>query len=305
MSATKKQINEELNNQELVQLPAVMPVSTSSVALGTLQASNPAALVSGAAELASQLAIVINRQNLATVIKGKRFVNVEGWTTLATMLGVTAREVCTVELEGVYVATVELVRMSDGACISRASAECGSSDELDKYGKPIWSTRPRYARRSMAQTRATGKACRLAFSWIMSLAGYEVTPAEEMTPIIEAEQVQERPAPTQRKTKTQTQTQTAESVSSTVPEPPAPIDPPEPQRITASQQKLLEAQIRDYGLDRERVKAWLHSAWKVEHFQDLSPKQFETLLKRLETWASQEYAKAEAASALSRNTANF
>jgi hypothetical protein len=67
----------------------------------------------------------------------------------------------------------------------------------------------------------------------------------------------------------------------------------------------LEAQIRDYGLDRERVKAWLHSAWKVEHFQDLSPKQFETLLKRLETWASQEYAKAEAASALSRNTANF
>ncbi|MBK8185727.1 MAG: hypothetical protein IPK63_23660 [Candidatus Competibacteraceae bacterium] len=32
----------------------------------------------------------------------------------------------------------------------------------------------------MAQTRATGKACRLAFSWIMSLAGYEPTPAEEM-----------------------------------------------------------------------------------------------------------------------------
>jgi hypothetical protein len=273
------------------------------VALGTLQASNPAALVSGAAELASQLAIVINRQNLATVIKGKRFVNVEGWTTLATMLGVTAREVNTVELEGVYVATVELVRMSDGACISRASAECGSSDELDKYGKPIWSTRPRYARRSMAQTRATGKACRLAFSWIMSLAGYEVTPAEEMTPIIEAEQVQERPAPAQRKTKTQTQT--AESVSSTVPEPQAPIEPLEPQRITASQQKLLEAQIRDYGLDRDRVKAWLKSAWKVESFSDLSPTQFERLLIKLENWASDSYAKAEADSALSRDAANF
>jgi hypothetical protein len=301
MSTIKRELNEVLDEQALMQLPVVMPVSTSSVALGTLQASNPAALVSGAAELASQLAIVINRQNLATVIKGKRFVNVEGWTTLATMLGVTAREVNTVELEGVYVATVELVRMSDGACISRASAECGSSDELDKYGKPIWSTRPRYARRSMAQTRATGKACRLAFSWIMSLAGYEVTPAEEMTPIIEAEQVQERPAPAQRKPKNQT----AESVSSTVPEPQAPIDSPEPQRITASQHKLLEAQIRDYGLDRERVKAWLHSAWKVEHFQDLSPKQFERLLVQLEKWASQEYAKAEAASALSRDTANF
>lgn len=217
------------------------------------------------------------------------------------MLGVTAREVCTVESEGVYVATVELVRMSDGACISKASAECGSSDELDKYGKPIWSTRPRYARRSMAQTRATGKACRLTFSWIMSLAGYEPTPAEEMTPIIEAEQVQARPAPAQRKTKTQT----AESVSSTVPEPQAPIEPPEPQRITASQRKLLEAQIRDYGLDSERVNAWLKSAWKVESFSDLSPKQFERLLIKLENWASDSYAKAEAASALSRDATNF
>jgi hypothetical protein len=280
MSAIKREINEVLDEQALVQLPVVMPVSTSSVALGTLQASNPAALVAGAAELASQLAIVINRQNLATLIKGKRFVNVEGWTTLAIMLGVTAREVCTVESEGVYVATVELVRMSDGACISKASAECGSPDELDKYGKPIWSTRPRYARRSMAQTRATGKACRLAFSWIMSLAGYEPTPAEEIPLSDEPPQ----PPPI---------------------EPPAPIEPPEPQRITASQQKLLEAQIRDYGLDFDRVKAWLKSAWQVEHFQDLSPKQFERLLIKLENWASDSYAKAEANSALSRDAANF
>lgn len=282
MSAIKRELNEVLDEQAVVQLPAVIPVSSSSVALGTLQASNPAALVSGAAELASQLAIVINRQNLATVIKGKRFVNVEGWTTLATMLGVTAREVCTVEQDGIYTATVELVRMSDQAVISRASAECGSPDELDKYGKPIWSIRPRYARRSMAQTRATGKACRLAFSWIMSLAGYEPTPAEEMIPIVESV-VGEEPVVTV----------------------PAPVTVPESKRITVSQHKLLEAQIRDYALDRERVKAWLHSAWKVEHFQDLSPKQFERLLIKLENWANDSYAKAEAASALSRDAANF
>jgi len=36
----------------------------------------------------------------------------------------------------------------------------------------------------MAITRATGKAFRLAFSWIVVLAGYEATPAEE---IVEAE----------------------------------------------------------------------------------------------------------------------
>jgi hypothetical protein len=132
----------------------------------------------------------------------------------------------------------------------------------------------------MAQTRATGKACRLAFSWIMSLAGYEPTPAEEIP-------LSDEPPP------------------SPPIEPPAPIDPPEPQRITASQQKLLEAQIRDYGLDRDRVKTWLKSAWQVESFADLSPKQFERLLIKLENWASDSYAKAEANSALSRDAANF
>ena len=291
MSAIKRELNDALDNEAFAQLPVVMPVTSSAVALGTLQASNPAALVAGAAELAGQLAIVINRQNLATVIKGKRFVNVEGWTTLATMLGVTAREVSTVEQDGIYTATVELVRMSDQAVISKASAECGSPDELDKHGKPIWSNRPRYARRSMAQTRAVRKACRLAFSWIMSLAGYEVTPAEEMTPIVEAEQAQERSV------STPAQIQTPESVATTVPAPPP--------KITASQHKLLEAQIRDYGLDRERVQTWLKSAWQIEHFQDLSPAQFERLLVKLESWASQEYAQAEAASALSRDTASF
>lgn len=239
------------------QLPAVIPIAPAPVALGTLTAASPSALVQGAAEIAAELAAVIDRQHLATVIQGRKHVNVEGWTTLGTMLGCVAREVETTEHDGVYVAVVELVRMSDGVCVSRASAECGEE-------KP-WNARPRYARRSMAQTRATSKACRLAFSWIMSLAGYEVTPAEEMPPI-EAE--------AQR----------------------APV-PAEPERISASQKKLLEAQIRDYDLGRERVKAWISRAWGVEHFQDLSPSQFERLLTKLDRWAEEEHAKAEAASA--------
>ena len=276
MSAIKRELNEVLDEQALVQLPVVMPVTSSSVALGTLQASSPAALVSGAAEMAHELATVIDKQKLFTVIQGKKFVGVEGWTTLAVMLGCVAREVSTTEQDGIYVAVVELVRMNDGACISRASAECGEE-------KP-WNTRAKYARRSMAQTRATGKACRLAFSWIMSLAGYEVTPAEEMTPIIEAEQVIN---------------------ASVIPKSTVPAPVSEPTHITASQHKLLEAQIRDYGLDSDRVQAWLKSAWKVEGFSDLSPKQFERLLIKLENWASDSYAKAEAASALSRDAVNL
>src|SRR5204863_8422648 len=96
----------------------------------------------------------------------------------------TPHEVSVIEQDGVYVATVELRRMSDGQVIARASAECGAPDELDRQGKPVWSTRPRHARRSMALTRATAKACRLAFSWIVALAGmdFSVVPAEEVPP---------------------------------------------------------------------------------------------------------------------------
>ena len=122
MSAIKRELNEVLDElvldeQVLMQLPVVMPVTSSSVALGTLQASSPAALVSGAAEMAHELATVIDKQKLFTVIQGKKFVGVEGWTTLAVMLGCVAREVSTTEHDGIYVAVVELVRMNDGACI--------------------------------------------------------------------------------------------------------------------------------------------------------------------------------------------
>jgi hypothetical protein len=234
-------------NTELVKVNSDMPELV--VSLGTLQATSPAALVYGAAEMAKELATIIAKQKLFSVIQGKRFVNVEGWTTLATMLGCVAREIETTEHDGVYVAIVELVRMNDGACIGRASAECGEESP--------WSKRAKYARRSMAQTRATSKACRLAFSWIMQLAGYEVTPAEEMQPLVDAV----------------------------------------PLRISARQLKLLEAQIRDYKFTVERVTKWTKTAWQINDLKNLSPEQFEKLLERLEGWAAQEYARQEAISA--------
>ncbi|MCC9002529.1 MAG: hypothetical protein V9G98_11770 [Candidatus Competibacter sp.] len=222
-------------NALAVQDTTIMPiVQQAAVSLGTLQAASAVALVQGAREMAGALADVIERQHLATVIQGRKHVNVEGWTTLAVMLGVVAREVQTVETEGIYTAVVELVRMSDGACISRASAECGD--------EPPWNKRPRYARRSMAQTRATGKACRLAFSWIMALAGYEPTPAEEM---------------------------------------PDAQKPDDDLPITGNQHKMLEARIGELGLNREGVKTWTARRFGIEHFQELNRQQFGELLAQL------------------------
>jgi hypothetical protein len=144
------------------------------VQLGTIQADSPQDIVIRATAMAKTLANIINEQKLFSIISGRKYVRVEGWTTLGAMLGIMPREVSVTELEnGDYEATVELIRGSDGAVIGRASSIV-SMDET------TWSKRPRYARRSMAVTRATGKAYRLGFSWIMKLAGYEPTPAEEM-----------------------------------------------------------------------------------------------------------------------------
>lgn len=160
--------------------PAGSEVVVSAVSLGMIQALNPKALVAQATEVATALGGVIEQQKLFSNIQGKRFVKCEGWTTLAAMLGVTPREVSVTEQDGIFTATVALCRLVDGAEVGRASAECGSPDELDRKNRPLWANRPRYARRSMALTRATAKACRLSFSWVMAMSGFEVTPAEEI-----------------------------------------------------------------------------------------------------------------------------
>jgi hypothetical protein len=82
-----------------------------------------------------------------------------------------------VRLEQGYEAEVELVKVGTGEVVSRASALC-LRDE------PRWRDQPEYAIRSMAVTRAAGKAFRLAFAWIMGLAGYEGTPAEEVEGLV-------------------------------------------------------------------------------------------------------------------------
>lgn len=147
-------------------------VVSESVRLGTLEIA-PTGVIARATLIATELAALVNARKLYVPISGKKYVRVEGWSTLGAMLGVTPREVSTTMHEdGTFEAMVEIVR-SDGQVVGRGSAICGMDE-------PTWSKRPAYARRSMAITRATGKAFRLAYSWIMTLAGYEATPAEEV-----------------------------------------------------------------------------------------------------------------------------
>ncbi len=134
----------------------------------------PEEQVAKATQIANALVKVVEKQRLFTTISGRKHVKVDGWLLLGTFLGVLPRETSVIENEdGSFEARVDLVRSSTGVVVGGASAICGK-DEIR------WAKADKYARRSMATTRAIGKAYRSSFSWIINLAGYEVTPEEEM-----------------------------------------------------------------------------------------------------------------------------
>ncbi len=135
----------------------------------------PKELITRATEIADVLNDVIQKQKLFQDFRGKKHVTIEGWVTLGNLLGILPRErevkECTPP--GSYEAVVELYSVRTQQIVGVGSGVCMSDERT-------WKDREKYARRSMAITRATGKAFRLGFSWIMSLAGYEGCPAEEM-----------------------------------------------------------------------------------------------------------------------------
>lgn len=155
---------------------AIIPLPPpAELRLGSLAITDPKEMIHRAAQLADALAEIINQQKLYTVIKGKKYVWVEGWTTMGAMLGVNPiEEFCEPLPDGKgYKAKVKLVRMFDSQQVGGASAIC-------KVGEKGWSDTEDYATHSKAITRATGKAFRLSFAWIMKLAGFEATPAAEI-----------------------------------------------------------------------------------------------------------------------------
>lgn len=146
------------------------PAQAASTTL--FRTDDPVQVLERATETANALKDVLKNQGLTTNIRGKEHVNVEGWQTLGAMLGVTPVCVWTRPIEGGWEARVE-ARTLDGRVIGAAEAEC-----LKAEGGP-WGGAD-FARRSMAQTRATSKALGSVLRFVVTLAGYSGTPAEEM-----------------------------------------------------------------------------------------------------------------------------
>ena len=223
-------MTEKIPVKEFDKVLAVVPPEP-QISLGQLMFSDPAAMVAQAKVVATVLKDVIDSQQLFVVINKRQHVYVEGWTTLGAMLGVVPVTVQVEELkEGIFEATVELVRTSDNQIVGCGIAECGDSD--------TWKDRDRFAKKSMAITRATGKAFRLSYSWIIKLAGYEGTPAEEMNGI------NDKPKP-----KTQKQTYTPREIHQAI------VDKGLSENVHAAKNTLILCEV-EYNTPRKALK-WM------------------------------------------------
>jgi hypothetical protein len=134
--------------------------------------ADPVEIVDKAVRVANALKAVVVSKNLISNIQGKPYPQVEAWLCLASMLRLTTVCEWSRQVPDGWEARV-FVRDGANNVIGAAEAQCLKTERTKKS----WED---YAIRSMAQTRATSKALRSVLGFIMVLAGYQATPAEEM-----------------------------------------------------------------------------------------------------------------------------
>jgi hypothetical protein len=138
----------------------------------------PQQQVDKASEMAKVLQTVVKQADLARNFGGKKnHLEYEAWQTIAQFFDCTPVTEWTKPIKDKdsiigWEARVA-VHNGEGRIIATAENMC-MRDE------PNWKSKPNYALRSMAQTRAAGKALRSVFAFVAVLAGYSATPSEEM-----------------------------------------------------------------------------------------------------------------------------
>lgn len=134
----------------------------------------------------NKLKDLIVEKRLYTNIKGKNYPLVEAWQIAGALCGIYPEVKSLDDLSDSdtikYRAEVVL-KDANSNIVGAGIAICTNKEQ----GKQRFEE---YAVASMAQTRAVGKAFRIKLGWLVKLAGYEATPAEEMDAVA-AEVVEE------------------------------------------------------------------------------------------------------------------
>ena len=145
----------------------------------------PKEVIAQATEWAEALMDIVEKRQLFSTMDNKKYLHIEAWQTIGFFAQVSPNLVENPtsilneqgEIIG-YNAFVELISDKTGRRVSSASMPCYFSD-YPCQGKMV--DQKHKAAKSAAQTWALSKAYRMKYSVVAVLAGFEPTPAEEMT----------------------------------------------------------------------------------------------------------------------------
>lgn len=170
------------------------------------------------AAVALKAVLDLKPKDKKVIFNGEEYLEREDWGTVSRFFNCTAKAVETryVQFGDVagWEAVAVVIDLGTGVEVGRAESMTLNDednwgmvpvyewqDELDANGNKIWvptgkdgkkrpkgkrvqvgsKAKPLFQLRSMAQTRAEAKALKSVFGWVVVLAGYQPTPAEEMT----------------------------------------------------------------------------------------------------------------------------
>jgi len=154
----------------------------------------PEQVLAEAQRAARALKDVVAKKAKPVLMKGEQYLEFEDWQTVGRFYGITSRTVWSRpvmvgEATG-WEARAEAIDVRTGQVLSSAEAMC-LNDE------PNWKGKPSFQLRSMAQTRACAKTLRNLLAWVVVLAGYRPTPAEEIAGMQDTEQARVSPTRTE------------------------------------------------------------------------------------------------------------
>jgi hypothetical protein len=138
---------------------------------------DPAIVLAEAQKAAAALRDVISRKERPVKFNNEQYLEFEDWQCVGRFYGITAgvRSVKMVEFGDIrgFEATADALHAGTGQVISTAISMCLNEERN-------WSNKPLFQLMSMSETRACAKVLRNVLSWVVVLAGYRPTPAEEM-----------------------------------------------------------------------------------------------------------------------------
>jgi hypothetical protein len=209
----------------------------------------PQVVLDEAHRAARALKDVLDAKPSKVIFNGEQYLEFEDWQTLGRFYGVTAKVVSTafVEYADVNGFSARAVALrADGAEISAAEAEC-------LHDEPNWQKKPLFQLKSMAQTRACAKVLRNVLAWVVVLAGYRPTPAEEL--------------PTERVSSAATKAHGSSTISE-------------------KQIKRFFAIAKEHGWTTEMIRSHLLECYGIHHSKDIRVQDYDQIVADVERSSS-------------------